>query len=187
MKKTIILAVILIITILTLDSISFAKFNPGSEPDGFREIKWSTNFSKINGLELVGTSNVGGGILKSFKKKDDVMQIGQAKLVSIRYDFLNDLFLGVEIRAKEWNNFTALRESCFEKFGRGKETPEQPDEFIYRWNGKKASILLLYNSTSLTSSKNHPVKVAVFKMGSTEMIDKALAKDKEKRGVTKGF
>jgi hypothetical protein len=115
------------------------------------------------------------------------MQIGQAKLESIRYDFLNDLFIGVEIRAKQWNNFTALRESCFEKFGRGTATPEQPDEFIYRWNGNKTKILLLYNSTSLTSSKNHPVKMAILTMGSTEMLDKMLAKDKEKRGVTKGF
>jgi hypothetical protein len=60
MKKTIILAAVLIITILTLGNISLAQFKSGSEPDGFREIKWGTNLSKIKGLELVGTSNYWG-------------------------------------------------------------------------------------------------------------------------------
>jgi hypothetical protein len=186
MRKAIIFLISLIITIPTLSSILFAQFKPDSEPNGFREIEWGTNISKIKGLEPVGTSSFGGG-MKSFKKKDDVMQIGEAKLESIRYDFLIDRFLGVEIRAKGDKNFAALRESCFAKFGPGKATPEQPDEFMYSWNGKKTTMKLIYNTTSLTSSKNHPIKVAVFAVFSTEMVEKGRAKDREKRGVTKGF
>jgi len=64
---------------------------PGTEPDGFRGIKWGPYISTLKGMEYVRTDPSFGGI-KIYRRQGDVLQIGSAKLKEIEYCFWKGRF-----------------------------------------------------------------------------------------------
>jgi len=150
---------------------------PGTEPDGFRGIKWGTHISTLKGMEYVRTDPSFGGI-KMYRRIGDVLQIGGAKLKKIEYCFWRGRFYSVFVYTSGDVNWLGLKEAVFEKFGKG----YQPNEFIerYVWGGTRTGMMLEYNEIS---------EIGRLWMFSIE-IDKeieAYRKQKAKEGAEKGF
>jgi hypothetical protein len=170
--------VIVLGIVLVCAASSFAKeFKPGSEPDGFRGIKWGTTLSSLSGMQYLRTDPSFGGI-KIYLRKGDELTIGGANLKRIEYDFWKDKFYGVIVRTEDQENFDALKAAVFEKFGEG----SQSNEFLedYAWSGGQTRMNLNYNKIS---------KKGILFVGSTEIQKQIEAKDKQKakEGAAKGF
>ena len=150
---------------------------PGTEPDGFRGIKWGTHISNLKGMEYVRTDPSFGGV-KVYRRKGDVLQIGSAKLDRIEYGFWKGRFCSVYIYTSGNVNWSGLKEAVFEKFGKG----YQPNEFIerYDWLGTKTLMELEYNKIS---------EIGTLWMHSVKISDEqeAYKKQKAKEGAEKGF
>ncbi|HRR96865.1 MAG TPA: hypothetical protein P5150_09090 [Candidatus Ratteibacteria bacterium] len=89
----------------------------GTEPDGFRGIKWETDISTLPDMKYFKTDPSFGG-MKGYIRKGDKLQIGAAKLKRIEYDFWHGKFLGVLISTKGHTNWYSLKDAVFEKFGK---------------------------------------------------------------------
>jgi hypothetical protein len=107
------LQIFLFFTLITADCYSFQN-----EPDGFRGIKWGTEFSTLKNMVYKGTDESYGGI-KLYNKRNDEMNIGSAKLTEVLYGFWQGKFEGVRIETKGYVNFSNLKETCFQKFPGG--------------------------------------------------------------------
>lgn len=115
---------------------------PGTEPDGFRGIKWGTHISSLSGMRYYRTDPSYGGV-HIYIRVGDKLQIGGAKLDRIEYGFWQERFCGVTIYTSGSVNWYSLKDAVFETFGRG----YQPNEFIekYFWGGTETGMILEYN------------------------------------------
>lgn len=110
------------------------SFKHGSKPDGFRDIKWGTDISTLQGMKRFFRQVEYEGI-KIYTKKDEILFIGRAKPKRIEYGFWKGKFCSLLIRIEGYENWLALKETVFEKFGRGyraKGTGVYTD--IYSWH-----------------------------------------------------
>jgi len=124
----------------TLSSNAFA------EADGFRGIKWGTEFSTVkDSMTYLRTDPVYGGI-KIYSRKDDDLHIGGATLESIGYGFWQDKFCSVDIQFKGYTNFSSLKDALFEKFGAGSKPNRSLEEYF--WHGVITGISLIYKEVS---------------------------------------
>ncbi len=132
---------------MTLIALAFTlSSNAFAEADGFRGIKWGTEFSTVkDSMTYLRTDPVYGGI-KIYSRKDDDLHIGGATLESIGYGFWQDKFCSVDIQFKGYTNFSSLKDALFEKFGAG----NQPNRFLeeYFWHGVVTGISLIYKEVS---------------------------------------
>ncbi len=123
-----------------------SAFKPGSEPDGFRGIKWGTDISTLKDMALVMIID---NETKRYKRNGDVLRMGEVKLDYIGYEFWKGMLYLVDIGfegAENWNN---LRSRMFATFGKGQsqsEEKEQPSA-RYRWEGEKTTIIMIYNAS----------------------------------------
>ena len=115
-----------------------------AEIDGFRGLKWGTEFSTVESqMDYARTDPSYGGI-KFYQKVGDEMKIGGAQLQTLQYGFWQNKFCGVVITFEGYSNFTAVKDATFEKFGRG----HQPNRYIQRYywlNDPGASITIDYS------------------------------------------
>ncbi len=117
-------------------------FKPGSEPDGFRGIKWGTDISTLKGMEFIK----GNGLEKYYQKREDKLTIGASHLSEITYGFRDGKFETVIIHTKGYINYGYLKDDCFEKFGKGwsKEADEKLDTQSFAWFGDTTWVKLKY-------------------------------------------
>ena len=179
MKKIWLIGLIILIIGLWRN-LSFAessKFKPGSEPDGFRDIKWETDLSTLEDMEYFWTDPSYGGIKFYIREKDD-LHIGETELTSIQYGFWKQKFSDVKVYTKGYVNWSGLKDAVFEKFGKG----YQSNEFIerYFWFGDITDIILEYNEVS---------EIGSLWMSSRKIAEqqKAYDKQKAKEGAETGF
>jgi hypothetical protein len=108
--------IILFLSIFLISNFGYSQvinflnnFKPGSEPDGFRGINWGTDVStlKLRDLKLIDESP--DGQTKCYDRKDDVMEIGAAKIKNIGYCFWRGKFFAVIVTGGKWECF----EICF--------------------------------------------------------------------------
>lgn len=159
---------------------SFAQrnnFNPGSEPDGFRDIKWGTDLSSLSGMQYLRTEQSYGGV-KIYLRDGDELTIGRANLNKIEYNFWKEKLCGVFIFTEGFTNFDGLKAAVFEKFGKGSQSNRFMERFA--WFGAQTDMILKYSEIS--------------KKGELFMISKKIneqmeAEDKQraKEGAKKGF
>ena len=119
-------------------------FKLGSEPDGFREIRWGTPISLLDRMIEVWQE----GDLRYYEREGDVLEIGDAKLHKIIYVFWNDRFL--EARAlilknydpsqEELCNFNMVKEICFSRFGEKRKPMFGQEQ--YSWLGDRSWVWL---------------------------------------------
>jgi len=108
-------------------------FKPGSEPDGFRGIKWWQKMSTVEGLVFYSTDPSYGGV-DLYTREGDELRIGGAELELILYGFWwLDWFCCVEIYTKGYTNWSGFKAVVFEKFGEGYQSNEYIEE--YHWRG----------------------------------------------------
>jgi len=136
---TIVLVFLLLLPIEGFGKGKPGSFKPGSEPEGFRGIKWGTDISTLKDMEV--------------KEKDwyvrtgDKLKIGEAELISIAYGFYKGKFECVMIEIKGQDNFSRIRDICFELYG-----PVAPihKTYHYIWRGNKTIMLLDTKSVTLS-------------------------------------
>ena len=135
MKKIWLIGLI-ILTVGLWSSLCFAEFKPGSEPDGFRGIKWGTDVKTLPGMKHLKTykrvmwrapSSMGAKI-EVYTRKGDRLIIGRAKLEKIEYSFWKEEFYMVKVYTAKSDSDSEysesgedLREAVFEKFGKGEK------------------------------------------------------------------
>lgn len=138
MKKRLVVFVPIICLIFVASAIAW---NFKNEPDGFRGIKWGDDISTLKEMIYVKTDPSYGGV-KLYSKKGDSLEIGNAKLKFVYYDFWQNKFCGVRISFKGTVNWINLKDIMFEKFGDG----AKPNRFMesYLWDGDRSRISLEY-------------------------------------------
>ena len=121
------------------------EFKPGSEPDGFRGIKWGTDISTVKDMVLVMTID---NDTKRYKRNRDVLRMGEVKLDYIEYEFWKGMFYLVDIGFEGAENWKNLRSRMFATFGRGKSESEEEGQVPsrYRWEGEKTTVIMIYDS-----------------------------------------
>lgn len=153
------------------------NFKPGSEPDGFRGIKWGQDISTVGGLFYVATNPSYGGI-DYYIREEDELRMGGAELAAILYYFWQDKFCDVRIYTKGSPNWSIFKAIVFEKFGEGHQDNEYIEEYV--WWGEKTLMLLTYDEVS---------KRGVLYMFSTDITkqQEEWKKEQVKKGVEEGW
>jgi len=121
-------------------------FKPGTEPDGFRGLKWSTDIATLDPLhtmELIAMI----GPFTFYKKNKEELHLVNVELNNIIYEFWNGKFSGVIIKVKGERQFEILKEYCFSRFGEGQRSKilQQMNVQDYHYNGVKTRMYLKYS------------------------------------------
>ncbi len=117
-----------------------AEFKAGSEPDGFRGIKWGADISTLKDMVFVMTIDQNA---KRYERKGDELRIGKAKLDYIQYEFRNGKFYLVEMWFEGIENFNYIKETIFEKYGRGRIMSEKTESYL--WEGEKTEMIMIFD------------------------------------------
>ncbi len=141
----------LLICLILFGTLAFAQpvnqsggFKPGSEPDGFRGIKWGPLIFSVDDMTQVWAD----GDTRFYERRGDPLEIGGAKLHNILYVFWQDKFVEARVvipkhygpDKDEMANFNAVKEVCCERFGvRGKPIFGKEQ---YSWHGDTSWIWL---------------------------------------------
>jgi hypothetical protein len=141
----------ILICLILFGTLAFAQpvnqsggFKLGSEPDGFRGIKWGTLIFSVDDMTQVWAD----GDTRLYERRGDPLEIGSAKLHSVLYVFWQDKFMEARVvipkyygpDKNEMANFNAIKETCCEKFGdRGKPMFGKEQ---YSWHGDNSWIWL---------------------------------------------
>ena len=158
-------------------NLNSAGYKPGSEPDGFRGIKWGTDIETLKGMKYLKTDPSFGGT-KLYTRKNEDLHLGGAKLKNIGYDFWRGKFCSVQVITQGSTNWYGLKEAVFEKFGRGYQDNEYIEDYV--WVGDITLMSLKYNEIS---------EKGMLFMHSKEIYkqQKAYKKEKAKEGAERGF
>ncbi len=146
------------------------KFKSGSEPDGFRGIKWGTDILKDPDLQVY--SKIGNSEIR-YQKVNENLNIGDANVAYIHYRARPDgSFLGVDILAEGEDNWKKIREYIVDKFG--------PYYSIYLH--KHQELLLWGSKTVLVTLANYHSSKSQITLLGIMYIEKVLKDDKEVGG-----
>jgi hypothetical protein len=127
------------------------SFKPGSEPDGFRGMKWQTDIATLDPLHTMEVIEIMGPFVYYKKNKEDLSLV-TVKLDNIIYEFWNGKFSGVIIKVRGDNQFQILKEYVFARFGPGQRSKvlEQLNVQDYYYNGVKTRMYLKYSDIDRT-------------------------------------
>jgi hypothetical protein len=120
-------------------------FKAGSEPEGFNGIKWETKLSTLEGMKLLRKDNSYGGVHFYLKEKDP-FKLGNGKLESVQYGFWREKFYTGMVLTEGLEDFNAMKEAVFGKFGQGAKPFRNKEEYL--WVGKNATMALRYDEYS---------------------------------------
>lgn len=146
-----------------------AVFEPGSEPNGFRDIKWGTDISTLKDMTLVMSID---NDVKRYQRKNDELKIEGAKLDYIHYEFWKGIFYLVDIGFQGVENSNNLRKALLAKFGKGQRMSGEGETLLesYRWEGEKTTVIMIYGSTTGSGGLT---------ISSTEITDQKAREEKE--------
>ena len=129
-RKTVLFGVMIAWAVILLSAMTLSaqdkmftynySFKPGSEPDGFRGLKWQTDIATLDPLHTMEVIEIFGPFVYYKKNKED-LQLVTVKLNHIIYEFWNGKFSGVIIKVKGNNQFQILKDYVFARFGHGTE------------------------------------------------------------------
>jgi hypothetical protein len=127
------------------------SFKPGSEPDGFRGMKWQTDIATLDPLHTMEVIEIMGPFVYYKKNKED-LSLATVKLDNIIYEFWNGKFSGVIIKVRGENQFQILKEYVFARFGPGQRSKalEQLDAQDFYYNGVKTRMYLRFSDIDRT-------------------------------------
>jgi hypothetical protein len=121
-------------------------FKPGTEPDGFRGLKWQTDIATLDPLHTMEVIEIMGPFTYYKKNKED-LRYGTADLEDIIYEFWNGKFSGVMLRLRGERQFQKLKDYCLARFGPGQrsETYARLNIQDFYYNGVKTRMYLKYS------------------------------------------
>lgn len=121
-------------------------FKPGTEPDGFRGLKWGTDIATLDPLHTMEVVAIVGPFVFYKKDKED-LRLVNVELNNIIYEFWNGKFSGVIIKVRGERQFQVLKNYCFARFGTGQRSKilEQMDAQDFYYNGVRTRMYLKYS------------------------------------------
>ncbi len=133
--------------LLVCSTYSFAQsfiFKQGSEPDGFRDMKWGTPLSNFTGMQYLRKDKDYEEV-DFYLRKGEELKTERAKLSSIEYGFWKGRFYCVQISTKGLRNFEGLKGAVLEEFGQGYKSKRLEQ---YLWRGTQTMMFLSYDGIS---------------------------------------
>lgn len=169
----------LVIFLLVWSIPAFAEMphNYPNEPDGFRGIKWGDNIKHVKGMELDTVSKDDKDTVL-YKRSEDSLIMGDAKLRLILYGAWRDKFNGVIITFGDRANWDKLKAVLFERFGPGSNQNYMQDSF--ERFGDKTVITIEYNDVSGEGT-------LIFRSKKIAVESEAYIKKRAKENASKGF
>jgi hypothetical protein len=127
------------------------SFKPGSEPDGFRGIKWQTDIATLDPLNTMEPIEILGPFVYYKKDKED-LHLVTVKLDDIIYEFWNGKFSGVIIKVRGEKQFQILKDYVLARFGPGQRSKSlaQMDVQDFYYNGVKTRMNLKFSDIDHT-------------------------------------
>ena len=152
MRKKILL-ILFFLLLLQADTVAkeYNYFNLGTEPDGFKGIKWGTEIKTLQDMQFVRVDQEyqGHEVLVYHRKGDD-LQLNGIPISVIEYRFWRGLLFNVEILTRGHSNFMALLRDTQKTYG--KEHQSKKNNERYYWHGNRSSIVLEYHTKSQSGS-----------------------------------
>jgi hypothetical protein len=111
----------------------------GKRLGGFRGIKWEQDIKTVEGMKFLYAEKNGRG--KIYKRNDEVMQMGKAKLIYIHYFFWDDKLAVVEVYARWKSNAERILSELEETFGKPQKTKQSERETFCHWRFSDEDIL----------------------------------------------
>jgi hypothetical protein len=110
-----------------------------NEPADFRGIPWGTLLEDLPDMTYLGAI----GNVKSYKRENDSMVLGEIRLLSVSYIFYKGRFCSVHVGFQGPSNFNGLKTRLFEAYGE----PYRPSEEMerYFWQGAQVDMALRYS------------------------------------------
>jgi hypothetical protein len=126
-------------------------FAPGTEPDGFRGLKWQTDIATLDPLHTMEVIEIVGPFTY-YKQNKENLHYGTAELEDIIYEFWNGKFSGVILRVRGEKQFQKLKDYCIARFGPGQrsKTYERLNVQDFYYNGVKTRMYLGYSDIDRT-------------------------------------
>jgi hypothetical protein len=135
----------LLITILFLSISSVAQADP-CRWDGFRGMKWGTNIKDLNDPNMVLIEDANE--YKGYRRLNDKLNVGDANLKGIIYNFYKGRFFGFKVEAENKDNFKLLKEAVFLYYGEGKPMAKSSNSWLWtpnQNNSRNVTMLLSYD------------------------------------------
>jgi hypothetical protein len=169
LKRTLFFIVTFLIFLSAVTFPAFSQsFKAGTEPDGFMGLKWGAEASAVEGLKYVKDADIGGSYpvdivdqdsnplttkVKVYLRAEDKLTYEGATLRSIKYGFCDGKLCEVVMAINSSDNWRALKEAVFPRFGEVPLVGDAPlaeaslenETEYYMWMGKISEMELIYN------------------------------------------
>ena len=132
-------------TYVTNPNCKLVSFMVGSEPDGYNGIKWQTRLSTLERMKHTRTDPTHGGI-EFYVREGDTFKLENGKQKTVQYGFWRDTLYVVVVTTKGLEEFNALKDAVFKKFGVGAKPFTNREEYL--WVGKHAVMGLKYDENT---------------------------------------
>jgi hypothetical protein len=113
--------------------------------DGFHDLPWGIEVSKVDGLKRRYSFSDSDEVIEYVRPKD-ILKIGDARLRHIIYNFWRDRLYTVTIWARDYSNYTALRDGVIEQFGKSRLS--DPSQERYLWSSTFTDLMLEYDKNT---------------------------------------
>lgn len=152
-----------------------------NEPDGFRNIKWGEDISKMETFKKVKKTLSDQSLTLSYLsdnvyiKKNEPLSFGDVKVKTMRWHEYDKKLVAVVIEDDSYATFLTLKNALIHKYGTPHETKE-PVEFSdgqkkgiesYIWKGNKTNINLWHSHKTLHESLNSVIDLGFHDMTMT--------------------
>jgi len=186
-------AVVIFLSLLFVSSVFAQSFKPGSEPTGFRNVKWGTELVTFPGMEFYKSAIPGGSYpvgewdsarevyLDIYLRIEDKLRIEGTEVKRIDYGFWKGKLCEVTITTKGFENWASLKKGILRRFGKGKVVRFPSYGLLgveglgetqwHVWLGKITEMELLYDGSS---------QIGELWMGST-VLREQLFKEEQKQ------
>ncbi len=121
------------------------SFQPGSEPDGWNGIKWETQLSTLSGMKHSRTDPTHGGVA-FYVREGDTFKLENGKHKPVQYGFWREKFYVAVVTTQGPEEFNALKDAVFKKFGGGAKPFINREEYL--WEGKSVIMGLNYDNNA---------------------------------------
>jgi len=121
------------------------SFHPGSEPEGYNGIKWEAKLSTLERMKHYRTDKSHGGI-EFYVREGDTFKLENGKHKMVEYGFWREKFYVAVVSTKGLEEYNALKDAVFKKFGEGAKPFLNQEEYL--WVGKNAVMALKYDENS---------------------------------------
>ncbi len=108
---------------------------------GFRDLRWGISRASIGIMQEIESGSDPVKI-KEFVRKNEDLKFGKAQLDSIAYAFWRYRLYAVTIWVSGQDNYLALRNEVFNRFGAGLKSEDHPERYL--WSDTSSDRMLKY-------------------------------------------